>query len=202
MNAEEVMAVLRATGAVSEGHFRLTSGKHSDFYIQCARLMQHPEKAEPVCRALADQFRAGPGAEGSDPSLAIEAVIGPATGAILMAYEVARALGPGARAMFTERQNGVMTLRHGFSLAPGERVLVVEDVVTTGGSVEEVVDVVKAAGAQVVGIGALVDRSGGTAKFEAPFKALATIATNVYEPENCPLCRQGLPAVKPGSRQV
>ncbi|MBC7342483.1 MAG: orotate phosphoribosyltransferase [Clostridia bacterium] len=201
MNAEQVMAILKATGAVSEGHFRLTSGKHSDFYIQCARLMQHPEKAEPVCQALADQFRAGTAA-GSNPSQAIEVVIGPATGAILMAYEVARALGPGVRAMFTERENGVMTLRHGFSLAPGERVLVVEDVVTTGGSVQEVIDVVKGAGGQVVGIGALVDRSGGTVRFEVPFKALATITTNVYEPEDCPLCRQGLPAVKPGSRQV
>lgn len=201
MNAEEVMAILKATGAVSEGHFRLTSGKHSDFYIQCARLMQHPEKAEPVCQALADQFRAGTAA-GSNPSQTIEVVIGPATGAILMAYEVARALGPGVRAMFTERENGVMTLRHGFSLAPGERVLVVEDVVTTGGSVQEVIDVVKGAGGQVVGIGALVDRSGGIVRFEVPFKALATITTNVYEPEDCPLCRQGLPAVKPGSRQV
>lgn len=195
------MAILKATGAVSEGHFRLTSGKHSDFYIQCARLMQHPEKAEPVCQALADQFRAGTAA-GSNPSQTIEVVIGPATGAILMAYEVARALGPGVRAMFTERENGVMTLRHGFSLAPGERVLVVEDVVTTGGSVQEVIDVVKGAGGQVVGIGALVDRSGGIVRFEVPFKALATITTNVYEPEDCPLCRQGLPAVKPGSRQV
>ncbi len=188
MNADEVMEVLRRTEAVSEGHFRLTSGKHSDFYIQCAMLMQNPEEASVLCRELARQF----------VGQQVDVVVGPSTGAIIMAYEIAKELG--ARALFTERDDKVMALRRGFTIKPGERVLAVEDVVTTGGSVLEVVDLATKLGGDVVGIASFVDRSGGNVKFEKPFKALATINSNVFNPEDCPLCRQGTPAIKPGSR--
>ena len=190
MKADEVMAVLRKTEAVLEGHFRLTSGKHSDFYIQCAMLMQNPQEASVLCRELAQQFA----------GQQVDVVVGPATGAIIMAYEIARALG--ARALFCERDNNVMALRRGFAIKPGERVLAVEDVVTTGGSVQEVADLAAKLGGNVVGIASFVDRSGGKVKFEQPFKALATINTNVFEADDCPLCRQGTPAIKPGSRQT
>ena len=190
MDLEQVMKVLRKTEAVLEGHFRLTSGKHSDFYVQCAKLMQYPEEASALCRELAALF-------GGDK---VDVVIGPATGAIIMAYEIAKALG--ARALFTERENNVMALRRGFTIQPGERVLAVEDVVTTGGSVQEVVDLVGRMGGDVVSIGSFVDRSRGQVKFTKPFKALAAIDTNIYDPADCPLCRQGIPAIKPGSRQA
>ena len=165
MNTDEVMQILRKTGAVAEGHFRLTSGRHSDFYIQCGMLMQYPKEASSLCKELARAF------EGEK----VDVVVGPATGAIIMAYEIAKALG--ARALFTERDNNVMALRRGFVINPGERVLAIEDVVTTGGSVNEVIDLVKYMGGIVVGMASLVDRSGGNVSFEVPLKALASIDT-------------------------
>ncbi|OAT86777.1 orotate phosphoribosyltransferase [Desulfotomaculum copahuensis] len=189
MTSQEVLQIFEKTGAMLKGHFLLTSGRHSDRYFQCARVLQYPRYCEELCRELAAPFQ---GRE-------IGVVAGPAMGGILVAYEAARALQ--ARNIFAERENGVMTLRRGFQLAPGERVLVVEDVVTTGGSVREVIDVVRRAGGLVAGTAALVDRSNGTVDFGVPFHALVTVPAVSYAPEECPLCRRGLPAVKPGSRQ-
>ncbi len=173
---------------LQDGHFLLTSGQHSDRYLQVALLLQDPVETARVCTVLADRFR----------HLEVEAVVGPALGAVIPAYEVARALG--ARALWTERTEGRMILRRSFTLRPGERILVVEDVVTTGRSVREVVHAVETAGGRVVGIGAIVDRTGESPDFGVPYLALTTIAAPTYPPTDCPLCRQGLPLTKPGSR--
>ena len=178
----------RRVGALLEGHFRLTSGLHSPGYLQCALVLQHPGEAEACGAAIADRVR----------SLAPDVVLSPALGGIVIGQEVGRALG--VRAIFAERQNGTLTLRRGFSLEPGEKVLVVEDVVTTGGSTQETIDVARAAGATVVGAAAIIDRSGGAQRIDVPFHALATIALPAYEAEGCPLCAEGMPVVKPGSR--
>lgn len=190
MTESEVLDVLRKTGVLSEGHFRLTSGMHADFYLQFAMLMQHPEPAGLLCGELAGMY-SGQG---------IKAVVGPATGAIIMAYEIARWLG--ARAMFTERDGGKMTLRRGFRVTPGEKVLVCEDVVTTGGSVLEVIEAVRESGGDIAGVAVFVDRSGGRVDLGVPAKALVTMDSITYRPEDCPLCARGIPAVKPGSRNV
>ena len=176
------------TGALIRGHFRLTSGLHSDIYLQSALVLQYPEHAARLGDALAAPF-ADAGAQ---------TVLAPAIGGILVAHEVARALG--VRALFTERENGVMRLRRGFTLTPGERCLVVEDVITTGGSTREVVECVRASGGSVVGVGCLIDRSGGATLFDVKQAALATVAATTWPPESCPLCRTGGQAVKPGSR--
>lgn len=188
MTEKEVLDILRKTGVLLEGHFRLTSGMHADFYMQFAQLMQYPEEAGPLCQELAEMFRE----EG------VQVVVGPATGAIIMAYEIAKSLG--AKAMFGERDNGVMSLRRGFSINPGDKVLVVEDVITTGGSVKEVIEAVEKAGGKVIGTAVFVDRSGGCVKLDVPISSLVTMETKVYRPEKCPLCAHGIPAVKPGSR--
>ncbi|MDR0649469.1 MAG: orotate phosphoribosyltransferase [Synergistaceae bacterium] len=180
--------ILERLGVLQSGHFRLTSGRHSDKYMQCARLFEHPQESAELCSDLAGRFRG----EG------ISAVAGPALGGIIMAYEVARALG--VRNIFAERENGVMTFRRGFAVTPGERVLVVEDVVTTGGSAKEVADLVRAAGGVVAGVGAIVDRSGGTAAFGAPFHPLISVDVSSWDAKECPLCRDGVPVIKPGSR--
>ncbi|MDN5347809.1 MAG: orotate phosphoribosyltransferase [Clostridia bacterium] len=189
LTQEEVLEIFRRTGVLWEGHFRLTSGLHAGQYLQCAQVLQYPEEAARLCAALAENYN------GQN----IQVVIGPATGAIILAYEVARFLK--ARALFTEREEGVMTLRRGFRIAPGERVLVVEDVVTTGGSVREVIEIVKAAGGVPVGAGVLVDRSGGKVDLGVPLKALVFLDIEAYKPEECPYCRQNLPIIKPGSRR-
>jgi orotate phosphoribosyltransferase len=178
----------RRAGALLEGHFRLTSGLHSAGYLQCALVLQHPEDAEACGKAIADLVRP------SAPAV----VLSPALGGIVIGHEVARALG--VRALFAERQDGTLTLRRGFSLAPGERVLVVEDVVTTGGSTRETIDVARAAGGVVVGAAAIIDRSGGAQQLDVPFHALATVSLPTYQPDACPLCAEGRPVVKPGSR--
>ncbi len=186
----EVSRLYEARGGLLRGHFRLTSGLHSSIYLQSALVLQYPEDARRLGAALAARF---PGVEAS-------AVVAPALGGILVAHEVARALG--VHGLFTEREEGRMTLRRGFTLGPKERVLVVEDVITTGGSTREVISGVEAAGAAVVGVGALVDRSGGQARFEEKFEALLHLNATNYRPEDCPMCRDGLPVVKPGSRPV
>lgn len=180
--------VLSELGALQHGHFKLTSGRHSDKYMQCAKLFEQPSASGELCALLAGQFT-GAG---------IDLVAGPAIGGIIMAYEVARALG--VRNIFAERENGVMTLRRGFRVARGTRVLVVEDVVTTGGSVKEVVSLLQNQGAGVVAVGSVVDRSGGTAGFDVPFYPLMTLDASSWEQEACPLCRDGIPVIKPGSR--
>jgi orotate phosphoribosyltransferase len=184
----ETLARYEKRGGLLRGHFRLTSGLHSDIYLQSALVLQHPEDAAALGEALATPFRGE----------RVQTVLAPAIGGIVVAHEVARALG--ARALFTERENGVMQLRRGFVLSPGERCLVVEDVITTGGSTREVVQCVEARGGVVVGVGSLIDRSGGTAAFSVRRVALATVTAATYPPESCPLCRTGSPAVKPGSR--
>ena len=181
--------LLRRTEALLEGHFVLTSGLHSSHYIQCARTLQHPQHAEALGGCLADRFQ----------DYAVDAVISPAVGGLIIGHETARALG--ARALFGERDNGVMALRRGFALQPGERVVIVEDVVTTGGSVRELIRLVQDLEGAVVGVGAILDRSGGQVDLDVPLRPLLTMQVPTYQPEACPLCQQGSAPVKPGSRQ-
>lgn len=189
LSKEEATKIFSDAGALLEGHFLLTSGKHSNQYMQCAQVLQYPRYTEELARHLAEKFR------DSD----IEMVIGPAMGGIIVSYEVARQLGvPG---IFTERQDGQMQLRRGFQIPPEKRVLVVEDVVTTGGSVREVIDLVQKAGGIVAGVGVLVDRSNGQVDFGVKQEAVLTMDIQSWERDICPLCADGkLPAVKPGSR--
>ena len=190
MEEPEVIERFRASGALLEGHFRLTSGLHSPGYMQCALVLQYPQHAAALGEALA----------GRVSGLRPQAVLSPALGGIVIGQEVGRALG--VRALFAERQDGRLTLRRGFSLEPGERVLVVEDVVTTGGSTRETIEVARAAGAEVVGAAAIVDRSGAGSQIGVPFVCLATMSLPTYGPDACPLCLAGVPVVKPGSRVV
>ncbi|MDR1482016.1 MAG: orotate phosphoribosyltransferase [Synergistaceae bacterium] len=180
--------ILERLKVLRTGHFSLTSGLHSDRYMQCAKLFENPLESEELCSDLSKRF--------SD----IDLVAGPAVGGIIMAYEVARALG--VRNIFAEREGGKMTLRREFSVSQGERVLIVEDVVTTGGSVKEVIDLLRESGAEIAGVGAIVDRSGGRVSFGVPFHALITTDVSSWKEEECPLCRDGVPLSKPGSRAV
>jgi len=186
----EYLDVFRRSEALLEGHFLLTSGKHSAQYMQCAQVLQYPDRAAILAEGLASQFR----------DIGVQTVIGPATGGILVAHEVAKALG--VRALFTERENGIMRLRRGFTLSPDERVLVVEDVITTGGSVREVLAVVQEFGAIALGVGVLVDRTGGMVDFGLPQCSIIQLNIQAFEAQECPLCAQGIPAVKPGSRKI
>jgi len=183
-----VLDRFRQSGALLDGHFRLTSGLHSPGYLQCALVLQHPAHAEACGTEIAHRVR----------NLGAQVVLSPALGGIVIAQEVGRALG--IRAIFAERQDGKLMLRRGFALTTGERVLVVEDVVTTGGSTRETIEVARAAGAQVVGAASIIDRSGGQQSLDVPYHALAILAVPTYEPEVCPLCAAGQPVVKPGSR--
>jgi orotate phosphoribosyltransferase len=191
---DRVLALFEATGAYLKGHFRLTSGLHSPGYLQSALVLSHPAHAESLGREMAAQMRglARPG---------IGLVMSPALGGLIIGHEVARSLG--VRFLFTERDaDRKMSLRRGFTLSPGERVAVVEDVITTGGSTKEVIDIVRAAGAIPVIAGSIIDRSGGTADVGVPRVALQTLEVPAWEPDNCPLCKTGEPVVKPGSRPV
>ncbi len=192
---DPILGAFYRTGAYLEGHFRLTSGLHSAEYLQCALVLQYPQHAEYFGQTMAAQFHL------LDPTLNIAVVVSPAMGGLIIGHEVARALG--ARFIFTERDaGGKMVLRRGFHIDPGETVVVVEDVITTGGSTREVVEICKAAGAHVIAAGSIIDRSGGTADVGVPRVALKTLQVVAYEPERCPLCRDGIPLVKPGSRPV
>ncbi len=190
MRSEEVIDRFRRTGALLEGHFVLSSGLHSTEYLQCALVLQYPAEAEAMGRALADKFRRHN----------VETVVAPAIGGIVIGYEVARALG--VRSIWTEREAGSMTLRRGFQVRPGESVIVVEDVITTGGSTRETIDVMRAAGARVVGAASIIDRSGGRADVSVPRIALATLDVPAVAASVCSLCARGVPAVKPGSRET
>ena len=198
LTREELLKMFEVAGAIRHGHFELSSGLHSATYVQCALVLQYPRFAERLGQALAALF--------SDAR--IDAVVSPALGGLIIGHEVARALpspkdtvGGGVPALFVERDaSGTMTLRRGFTLHPDQHVLVVEDVWTTGGSTQETIHVVEEAGGRVVAAGALIDRSGGKIEFPVESNALVELLIASYEPEDCPLCRQGSVAVKPGSR--
>ena len=189
MRPEEVINEFKKTDALLEGHFRLTSGLHSTVYLQCARVLQFPEKAEQFGKAIADQFAME----------SIQLVASPAIGGLIIGHEVARALG--ARFIWTEREEGKMTLRRGFSVTPGERTLVVEDVITTGGSTKETIECLRASGANVIGAASIIDRSGGEVEVGAPRISLASLKVLAVDPTNCDACKLGEPVVKPGSRK-
>jgi orotate phosphoribosyltransferase len=194
MESAEVLELLKESRALLEGHFELSSGKRSDRYVQCALALQHPAKAGLLGVALGEKFR--------DERVGV--VVGPAMGGLIIGHEVARFLG--ARFLFTERVDGRMALRRGFEVRRGERALVIEDVVTTGGSAREVVDLLRTLGVQVVGVGSIVDRSvaatGGADAFDVPFRSLVRVDANVWTPEEDPLARSGSKPVKPGSRSL
>ena len=186
---DELLELFRTSGALLEGHFRLSSGLHSAGYLQCALVLQHAASAELLGAGLADLTRV----------LRPTVVMSPALGGVVIGHEVGRALG--VRAIFAERHDGVLTLRRGFALDEGDRVLVIEDVLTTGGSTRETMQVAAGGGGEVVGAASIVDRSGGMAvPFDVPFHSLLTMHLPTYAAEACPLCERGLPVVKPGSR--
>jgi len=190
LNREDILKIFKDSGALLEGHFILTSGLHSDTYFQCAKVFQYPRHAETLCRETADHFR----------GYRIDVVVSPAVGGIVFGQEIARLLD--TRAVFTERVEGRMTLRRGFTISSGERVLVAEDVTTTGGSVKEVIDLVRECGGEVLAVTAVVDRSGGRAQFGVPYFSLFQMSVVNHPPDDCPMCRAGGQAVKPGSRGI
>jgi orotate phosphoribosyltransferase len=189
MTREEVLELFRETGVLQEGHFLLSSGNHSARYLQCALVLQYPWHAERLVQPLAKAFRKAD----------VDVVAAPALGGILVGYELARALQ--VRFLFAEREEGHMRFRRGLRVEPGERVLVAEDVVTTGGSVQEVLDCVREAEGIPIGVAAIVDRSGGKVNFGVPFHAVIALDVEHFPPDDCPLCQQGLPIIKPGSRK-
>ena len=189
MTRDALLDLYRRSGALLDGHFRLTSGLHSPGYLQCALVLQHPQHAEALGRAVAGLAR----------EMRPTVVLSPALGGIVIGHEVARALG--VRAIFAERQDGGLTLRRGFIIGETDRVLVVEDVLTTGGSTRETIQVARAAGGRVVGAASIVNR-GRDVELGVPYVSLVQIDLPTYEPDTCPLCAQGMPVVKPGSRPV
>ncbi len=188
MTEQEVIAVCENSGALLTGHFQLRSGLHSNRFFQAALLLQYPDKAKQVCRHIAAGFA----------DSGVETVISPAVGGLIVGQEVARALG--CRAIFADKENGELILKRGFSIRPGERVLVAEDVVTKGGRVQQTIDLVRAHGGEVVGVAVVVDRSGGKASFDVPLHSALKLDLPTFEPENCPCCREGIPLERPGSK--
>jgi orotate phosphoribosyltransferase len=188
MTSEEVLDIYKKTGALLTGHFLLSSGLHSEHYLQSALVLQQPNIATRLCAALAEHFK----------NSRIEVVIAPALGGVFVSHETARALG--VRALFAERVNGELTLRRGFTIGSGERVLVVEDVITTGKSTKETIEVVTKAGGNVIAAASLIDRSGGKADLGVPYKSLVTLTVPSFAPDVCPLCKAGSTPIKPGSR--
>lgn len=188
MDKETLLNIFRETEALLEGHFLLTSGLHSPQYFQCPKVLQYPKHMEALCHEIAVHFQAED----------VDVVLSPAIGGIVVGQEVGRQLG--ARTIFAEREEGKMRLRRGFEVKRGERVLVCEDVTTTGGSASEVIGVVKQAGGTLVGVACIVDRSNGSIKFGVPHFSLLQMNVLTYKPEECPLCKQNIPLVKPGSR--
>ena len=189
MKEKEIIAILDRTGARQTGHFLLTSGRHSGEYMQCAKLFVNPKDSKQLCAALAKMIK----------TQKVDCVLSPALGGILMGYELARALG--CANYFAERQDGTFTLRRGFALAKGAKVIVAEDVVTTGGSVKEVIELANSLGAEVVGVAVIVDRSGGNVDFGIPLYSLWQTNIATYDKDSCPLCQAGVPLIKPGSRK-
>ena len=189
MTEKDVLDIFDKKKALLTGHFKLSSGLHSGKYLQCALVLQYPDVAEKLAKEIAGRFK--------DEN--IDFVVGPALGGVTLAYEVARALG--RRGIFTERQDGKMTLRRGFSISKGEKALVVEDVVTTGGSTKEVIDLIESLGAKTAGVACVIDRSSGKAGFQVKFEALAKVNVETFKDTDCPLCKSGEAITKPGSRR-
>lgn len=189
MTEAEIVNILKESGALLTGHFQLRSGLHSDHFFQAALLLQYPDKAEIVCRHLAEKFR---GQE-------ISAVISPAVGGLIVGQEIARALG--CKAIFADKEDGELVLKRGFSIALGEKILVAEDVVTKGGRVQQTIDLVRSKGGDVVGVAVIVDRSGGTASFDVPeFQSALKLTLPTFDPAECPLCAKNMPIDRPGSK--
>lgn len=186
----DVEKIFRETGALQTGHFLLTSGLHSDTYMQCALVLQHPHIAQQLAEAMAEKLS----------GQKIDVVVGPAMGGVTWAYQLGLTLG--CRALFTERSEDVMTLRRGFSIAPGERVLVAEDVSTTGGSAREVVRLLEGSGADVAGVALIVDRTAGKLDFGVPYYSLYQIKPQTWNWKDCPLCQDNIPFDRPGSRRL
>ncbi len=189
MQEERVIEIFKKTGVLQEGHFKLSSGLHSDQYLQCAQVLQYPTQAQKLAEALADKFT----------DIEFDVVVGPAMGGVTLAYAVGLALE--TRTIFTERVEGAMTLRRGFELNAADKALVVDDVLTTGKSVNEVIEVIKREEAELAGVGVLVNRSSGGVDFGVPTKAMLEVDVKTYEPDNCPLCAAGQKIDKPGSRK-
>lgn len=190
MEKQEVLRILEQTGAIQNGHFELTSGLHSPSYIQCALALQHPQHLQSLCKEIVEFYR--------EEEEVIDVVVAPAIGGIVVAQEVGRQFG--VRSIFAERENDRMVLRRGFGFDQGENVLVVEDVITTGGSIKEVIQLVEQAGGLVIGVGCIVDRSNGKHKLDVPVVSVYKAKLVTYPPEKCPLCMQKKPLIKPGSR--
>lgn len=188
ISPDEILQIFRDCGAVLHGHFRLSSGKHSDTYFEKFQILQYPQHVQRLCGELTNRFRTEP----------IDVVVGPTTGGVIIAYEVARQLG--TRAIYAEREGDKRVLRRGFTLCPGERVLVVDDILTTGGSVREVLEMLEPYRVQVVGVGILVDRAGGQVQLDTRLEALLRLNVQAWRPEECPLCQQEEPITEPGSR--
>ncbi|OGR96680.1 MAG: orotate phosphoribosyltransferase [Elusimicrobia bacterium RIFCSPLOWO2_01_FULL_64_13] len=195
MTESEIKQIFKDKEALLEGHFLLTSGRHSDSYLQCARVLQYPDIAEKLAEALVDRVRA----ENAGVPFRPDAVCAPAVGGIILGHVVARVLG--ARAIFAEREGGVLTLRRGFLIRPKEQVLCVEDVITTGGSLREIVRMSREAGARLLGVAAVAERSAVPVDFGAAKTVLLNLPLKDFSPAECPLCKAGAPIVKPGSRQ-
>ena len=187
---KDILKIFQDSGALLQGHFLLSSGLHSEQYLQCAKVLENPQTAAKLSQALAEDFK----------DASITAVIGPAMGGVILAYELARALG--ARALFTERESGKMCLRRGFRLSAQDKVLVAEDVITTGRSVKEVIEAARADDAQVVAVCALADRSVSKIDFGVRCVSLLKLEIKNYPPQDCPLCKQAVELVEPGSRKV
>ncbi len=185
MNESEITELLKSTGVIMEGHYLLTSGRHSARFLQCSQLMQYPEHAAGVCRGMAEPFLGN----------GVETVIGPAMGGVILSYEIARVLG--ARAVFAEPSGGGMALRRGFKVKPAERVLVAEDAISTGGSVKKVLDLLQPLDVEIAGVTVMIDRTAGKVDLGVPFRALLEMEIESFEPQNCPLCREGIPLQRP-----
>jgi orotate phosphoribosyltransferase len=190
LSEKEILEIFEKTGALLRGHFLLTSGRHSNVYFQCAKVLQYPEYAEKICALITEHYK----------PFEIDTVISPAIGGIIVGQEVARQLNK--RSIFAEREDKTLSLRRGFSLEWGERVLICEDVVTTGGSVFEVIEIAKSSGAEIAGIGFIVDRSNGKVNFGFPKFSTVKLDAVSFSPEECELCKKGVELVKPGSRKV